>query len=127
VVHDDDLGLEGSGLLGGIVLGVTADVSTADILDGNVLDAVKREQGQLSGEATTTTKRDSLESDVVSGKTSLELLVVHLDRLDLSGDVGGGEDDDHTGLDGSGLDTTDGHCADSSDLVDILESEEERV
>jgi len=65
VVHDDNLSLEGSSLLGGIVLRVTANVSTTDILDGNVLD---------------------VETDVVSGKTSLELLVVHLDRLDFSGD-----------------------------------------
>jgi len=104
VVHDDNLSLEGSSLLGGIVLRVTANVSTTDILDGNVLD---------------------VETDVVSGKTSLELLVVHLDRLDFSGDVGGSEDDDHTSLDGSGLDTTDGNCSDTSDLVDILEGETE--
>jgi hypothetical protein len=39
VVKDDDLGDEGSGLLGGVVLGVTADVTTSDVLDGDVLDA----------------------------------------------------------------------------------------
>ena len=33
VVKDDDLGVEGCGLLGGVVLGVRADVTTADILD----------------------------------------------------------------------------------------------
>src|SRR5690606_19036980 len=37
VVEDDDLGLERSGTHGGVVLGVTADVATADILDGDVL------------------------------------------------------------------------------------------
>ena len=36
VVKDDDLGVEGSGLLGGVVLGVGGDVATADILDGDV-------------------------------------------------------------------------------------------
>ena len=36
VVEDDDLGVEGSGLLGGVVLGVGGDVATADILDGDV-------------------------------------------------------------------------------------------
>lgn len=36
VVEDDDLGVEGRGLLGGVVLGVGSDVATADILDGHV-------------------------------------------------------------------------------------------
>ena len=36
VVEDDDLGVEGSGLLGGVVLGVRGDVATADILDRHV-------------------------------------------------------------------------------------------
>jgi len=33
VVEDDDLGVEGGGFLGGVVLGVGGDISTADILD----------------------------------------------------------------------------------------------
>lgn len=104
VVEDDDLGVEGSGLLGGVVLGVGGDVATADILDGDVLD---------------------VEADVVTGVTLLELLVVHLDGLDFGGDVGGGEGDDHTGLDDTGLDTTDGHSSDTTDLVDVLEGKTE--
>ena len=36
VVEDDDLGGEGRGLLGGVVLRVRGDVATADILDGDV-------------------------------------------------------------------------------------------
>lgn len=104
VVEDDDLGVEGSGLLGGVVLGVGGDVATTDILDGDVLD---------------------VEADVVTGVTLLELLVMHLDGLDFGGDVGGGEGDDHTGLDDTGLDTTDGHSSDTTDLVDILEGETE--
>lgn len=36
VVKDDDLSVERSGLLGGVVLGVRADVSSSDVLDGNV-------------------------------------------------------------------------------------------
>ena len=104
VVEDDDLGLEGLGLLGGVVLGVGGDVSTTDVLDGNVLD---------------------VESDVVTGAGLWEGLVVHLDGLDLSGDVGGGEGDDHTGLDLTGLDTADGNCSDTTNFVDILEWETE--
>lgn len=36
VVENDDLSVEGSGFLGRVVLGVRADIATADILDGNV-------------------------------------------------------------------------------------------
>jgi hypothetical protein len=36
VVQNDDLSVEGSGLLGGVVLGVRGNVTTADILDGDV-------------------------------------------------------------------------------------------
>lgn len=104
VVEDDDLGVERSGLLGRVVLGVGGDVSTADILDGDVLD---------------------VEADVVTRVTLLELLVVHFDGLDFSGDVRGGEVDDHASLDDTGLNTADGHCSDTTNLVDILEGKTE--
>lgn len=104
VVEDDDLSVEGSGLLGRVVLGVGGDVSTADILDRDVLD---------------------VEADVVTGVALLELLVVHFDGLDFSGDIGGGEVDDHAGLDDTSLNTANGHCSDTTDLVDILERETE--
>jgi hypothetical protein len=42
VVEDDDLGGEGSGLLGGVVFAVRTDVTTTDVLDGNVLDVELR-------------------------------------------------------------------------------------
>lgn len=58
VVQDDDLGVEGSAARGGVVLGVTGNVTTADLLDGDVLD---------------------VEADVVTGGTLLQLGVVHLD------------------------------------------------
>jgi hypothetical protein len=104
VVKDDDLGVEGSGTLRGVVLGVTSNVTTADFLDGDVLH---------------------VETNVVTRETLRELLVVHLDGLDLSGDVGGSEGNDHTGLDGTSLDTADGHRANTTDLVDILEGKTE--
>lgn len=104
VVEDDDLGGEGGGLLGGVVLGVRGDVATANVLDGDVLD---------------------VEADVVTGVTLCELLVVHFDGLDFSGDVGGSEGDDHAGLDDTGLDTTDGHSTDTTNLVDVLERKTE--
>lgn len=104
VVENDDLGVEAVAALGGVVLGVTGDVATTDLLDGDVLD---------------------VETDVVTGETLGKLLVVHLDGLDLSGDVGGGEGDDHAGLDGTGLDTADGNSANTADLVDVLEGKTE--
>ncbi len=104
VVEDNDLSVEGLSTLGGVVLGVTGNVATTDLLDGDVLD---------------------VEADVVTGNTLDKLLVVHLDGLDLSGDTSGGEGDDHTGLDDTGLDTTDGHRANTANLVDILEGKTE--
>jgi len=68
-------------------------VSSSDILDGDVLD---------------------VETDVVSGKTLGDLLVVHLDGLDFGGDVGGGEGDDHTGLNYTSLNSANGDCADTT-------------
>merc|ERR1712226_1105474 len=50
---------------------------------------------------------------------------MHLDGFDLSGDGSGGEGDDHTGLDDTGLDSADGHCSDTTDLVDVLEGQPE--
>jgi len=56
VVEDNDLGIERVAALGGIILGISADVSTTDFLDGNVLD---------------------VESNVVSGKTLKQGFVMH--------------------------------------------------
>lgn len=105
VVKNNDLSVERVAALRGVVLGVTGNVTSSDILDGNVLD---------------------VEANVVTGETSVgEDLVVHLDRLDLSGHVGGSEGNNHTGLDNTGLDSANGHCADTTDLVDILERKSE--
>ena len=106
VVEDDDLGGEVVTAGSGVVLGVTSDVTTADLLDGDVLD---------------------VEADVVTRDTLLELLVVHFDGLHFSGDVGRSEGDNHARRDGTSLDTTDGHCSDTRDLVDILEGKTERL
>jgi hypothetical protein len=104
VVKNDDLSGEGSSLLGGVVLGVRADVTTTDILDGNVLN---------------------VETNVVTGNTLNELFVVHFDGLYFSGDHGGGEGDDHTSLDDTSLDTTDGNRSNTANLVDILKRKTE--
>ena len=86
------LGSEVVGLHGGVVLAVSRHVATADLLDGHVLD---------------------VEADVVSGRGLGQRLVVHLHRLHLSGHVGGGEGNDHAGLQDAGLHAAHGHCSDT--------------
>jgi len=104
VVEDDDLGVERSGTGRGVVLGVTGNVATTDLLDGDVLH---------------------VEANVVSGDTLGKLLVVHLDGLDFSGDVGGSEGNNHAGLEDTSLDTADGDSSDTTDLVHILKGKTE--
>jgi hypothetical protein len=84
VVEDDDLGVEGSGLLGGIVLGVGGNVSTADVLDRHV--PIYNDQKRIKLKNRENRLLD-VEADVVSGVALLKLLVVHFDGLDFSGDV----------------------------------------
>jgi len=104
VVHQDNLSVEGLGTLGGVVLGVTSNVTTTNFLNGNVLD---------------------VETNIVTGETLSKLFMVHFNRLDFGGHSSGGERDDHTGLDGTRLNTTDRHCSNTTDLVDILKRETE--
>ena len=104
VVENNDLGIEGSGLLGRVVLGVRGDVATADILHRDALD---------------------VETDVVTRLAGLKLFVVHFDRLHFSGNISWGEGDGHAGLDDTSLDTTDGHRPNTTNLVDILEGDTE--
>ena len=99
VIEADDLGGEVSHTSGGLVLGVGGDVSSLDVLDRDVLD---------------------VEANVVSRDSLGEGLVVHLHGLDLSGQLVGGEGDDHAGLDDSGLHTTHGDCSNTSDFVHNL-------
>ena len=80
MVQDNDLGGEVLSGTSGVVLGVRGDVSSLDVLDGNVLD---------------------VEANVVSGHGLGQRLVVHLYGLDFSGQVVRGEGDDHAGLDTS--------------------------
>ncbi len=68
-----------------------------------------------------------VEPDVVTRGALLELLVVHFDRLHFSGDVRRSKGDDHSGLDDTSLNTTDGHSSNTTDFVDILERETERL
>merc|ERR1712211_33584 len=79
-----------------LVLGVRGDVSSLDVLHGDVLD---------------------VEANVVSGNSLGERLVVHLHGLDLGGQHVGGEGDDHAGLDDASLNSANGHCSNTSDFV----------
>lgn len=69
--------------------------------------------------------RLDVETNVVSGKTLNKLLVVHFNRLDFSGHVRRSEGNDHASFDDTSLDTTNGHSANTTDLVDILEGKTE--
>ncbi len=70
MVENNDLGVERIGTLRRVGLGVTSNVTTTDLLDGDVLD---------------------VEADVISWKTFDKLLVVHLNGLDFSGHVSRGK------------------------------------
>lgn len=102
VVQDNDLSGEVLGSGSGLIFGVRGDITTLDILDGNVLD---------------------VEANIVSGNGLRERLVVHLNGLNLSGQVVGSKGDDHTGLDDTGFDTAHGHCSNTANFVDVLEGQ----
>jgi len=104
VTEDDDLSVEGGALAGGINLSIRSDVTSLELLDGDVLD---------------------IESDVVTWDSLWELGVMHLNGLDLSGEVGWGEGDGHTWLEETGLDSADWDRTNTRDLVNILEWESE--
>lgn len=106
VVHDDDLCLEGLGHPGWVILGIPTNEATLDLLDGYVLD---------------------VETDVVSWQSLSHRLVVHLHRFDLSGDVAGGKGHNHTRLDSTSFNTSHWNSSNTSDLVDVLERESERL
>merc|ERR1719323_1516142 len=106
MIEDNNLSSEIRDTGGWLVLGVRGHVSSLDVLHGDVLD---------------------VEADVVSGDGLGERLVVHLDGLDLGGQHVGGEGDDHAGLDDAGLNPAHGHCANTTDFVNILEGKSKRL
>jgi hypothetical protein len=106
VVQNDNLGRERLSSSRGIVLGVSGNESTTDILDGNVLD---------------------VESDVVSRGGLGELLVMHFDGLDFRGDLGGSKSNGVSRAENSSFNTSDGNRPYSSDFVNVLEGETERL
>ena len=104
MVHDDNLGIEFLGILSGVVSGIGSDVSSLDILDGKTLD---------------------VETNIVSGNSLRDMLVMHLDGFARSGGTERSETNFHIWLDDTSLDSTNWYSSDTGDLVDILEWESE--
>ena len=104
VVHHNHLGLEGLSVCARVVLCIRRNVSAANILDRDVLH---------------------VESNVIAWASLWERLVVHLDGLDFSGDTSGSKGDHHAWLDDASLDSANRHCADTADLVHVLERKTE--
>lgn len=99
MVENDDLGVEGFGTFGRIVLGVARHIATTDFLDGHVLD---------------------VEADIITGKTFDQLFMVHFHRFDFGRHISRSERDHHPRLDDSGFHTTHRHRTNTTNLVDIL-------
>jgi hypothetical protein len=106
VVHDDDLSVERASFLGWVILGVRSDGSTTDVLDGDVLD---------------------VEANVVSWDGLWQRLVMHFNGLNFSADALWSEGDNHTRLQDTGLNTADWDCSNTTDLVDVLQWQAERL
>merc|ERR550519_2288662 len=106
VVQDNDLSSEVLHTRGWLVLRIRGNISSLNVLHRHVLD---------------------VEPYVVSGGSLGKGLMVHLNRLNLSGEHVGGEGDDHTGLDDTSLHTTHWHCSNTSNFVNILEGKPERL
>lgn len=99
VVHDDNLSKESINFSWGIVLGISSNVSSSDILYVQTLD---------------------VESDVVSWNGLLERFVVHFNRLDLRLHICGSEVNGHSWFKDTGLDSSDWDGSNTSNLVDVL-------
>jgi len=99
VIQDDDLSEEVSGILGGVVLWVWGNISSSEILDWEIL---------------------YVETNIISGFGFFEGFVMHFDWFAFSGDVHGGEGDDHTWFKETGLNSADWDSSNTTDLVDVL-------
>jgi len=104
MVEDNDLSCEGFGFLGWVFFAVGSNMSTTDILDGDVLD---------------------IESNVVTWNSLFEGFVMHLDGFDFGGDTVWCESGDTSWLEDTSLDTSYWDCSNTADLVDVLEWETE--
>jgi len=106
VVKDNNLGNKEGSVLGWVFLRVRGDVSSLDILDGQVLH---------------------VETNIVTWLGLIDGLVMHLNRFDFSSDIEGSKSDNHTGLEDTSLNTTKWDCSNTANFVNILEWETERL
>jgi len=88
----------------GMVLHITGDVSSLDVLDRDILD---------------------VEADVVSRNGSEKSSVMHFDGLDFVGDASWGEGDVHAGFQDAGLNTSDRNGPNTGNLIHILKGNAE--
>jgi len=102
MVHDDNLSLEPLSVLCWLSLGIRGDVTSLDVSDGESLD---------------------VETNVVPWNSFGDLLVMHLDGLDIGDGTEWTEADIHVWLDDTSFDSTDWDSSNTRDLVDILKWE----
>merc|ERR1719193_372298 len=99
VVHDNNLSNKSISLLGWIVLRISSNHTTFDILDRDVLD---------------------IETNVVTRQSFWHSFMMHFNGFDFSGDVSGGECDNHTRLNDTSFHTSNRYCSNTTNLVHIL-------
>merc|ERR1711977_51307 len=99
MVHNDNLSLEPFGISSWDVGSIGSNVTSLDILDRETLN---------------------IETNIVTGNSFSNLLVMHLDGLALSGSTVRSEADVHSWLDDTSFNSTDWDSSDTRDLVDIL-------
>jgi len=104
VVQDDDLSQEVGSIFGWVVLWVWSDISSSEIFDWEVLH---------------------VESNIVTWLGFFKGFVMHFDWFAFSGDVEGGEGDDHTWFEETCLNSSDWDSSNTTDLVDVLQGESE--
>ena len=103
VVQDNDLSVESSALGGGLVLAVGRNVSTLDVLNGKTLDV---ESNIVTGAWPRQESRGASQQ-ICTRRSFRRGQRVHV----------------RTGLEDTGLDTSDGHGSDTLDLIDILKED----
>lgn len=101
MIENDHLRGEVLGTTGWLILGVTSNVATAQLLHRDVLN---------------------VEADVVAGHGLGQSLVVHLYGLDLSGESCRGECHHHARFHDAGLDATHRYRAYAADLIYVLDA-----
>ncbi|GKV30179.1 hypothetical protein SLEP1_g39024 [Rubroshorea leprosula] len=104
VVHDDDLRGEAGNFLGRIILAVGSKLATFQILNSNILH---------------------IEPNIVTRESRLEHFLLHLNRLNFSGETRRTKGHNHTWLKDTSFNTTDWDSSNATNLVDLLKGKTE--